>query len=206
VQRLAEAFFRFDCTTLEINPLVVTGSGGLVALDAKAVLDDSALQRQKRTQTDGAPITEAERRAAAIKVNFVSLEGDVAVIAGGAGLAMATMDMVARCGKKPACFLDTGGGISSANMAEALRICCSYAGVRGIVINIFGGSDNCAEVARGIAGVVDAQRQVPPLVVKMRGHSQDEGWAMLEERKVPIVKYGTTEDAVKTLCALLEAG
>jgi succinyl-CoA synthetase beta subunit len=205
VQRLVEAFFRFDCTTLEINPLVVTGGGELVALDAKAVMDDSALQRQKRAQTDSVPVTEAERRAAAIRVNFVGLEGDVAVIAGGAGLAMATMDMVTRCGGKPACFLDTGGGISSQNMAEALRICSSYPGARGVVINIFGGINNCAEVAKGIAGVLDTEKNIPSLVVKMRGHSQDEGWAMLEERKVPLIKYGTTEDAVKTLCGLLEA-
>jgi succinyl-CoA synthetase beta subunit len=204
VQKLAGAFFRFDCTTLEINPLVETRDGGLLALDAKAVMDDSALARQRRVQTDGAPVTEAERRAAAIKVNFVGMEGNVAVIAGGAGLAMATMDMVARCGAKPACFLDTGGGISGANMAEALRICCSYPGVRGVVVNIFGGINNCAEVAAGIAAVVDAEPDMPPLVVKMRGHSQDEGWAMLEERKVPLVKYGATEDAVRSLCGLLE--
>jgi succinyl-CoA synthetase beta subunit len=204
VQRLVEAFFRFDCTTLEINPLVVTGNGELVALDAKAVMDDSALQRQKRVQTDGVPVTEAERRAAAIKVNFVGLEGNVAVIAGGAGLAMATMDMVARYGCAPSCFLDTGGGISSANMAEALRICCSYPGVRGVVINIFGGINNCAEVAKGILSVLDAEKNLPPLVIKMRGHSQDEGWAMLEEKKLPIIKYGTTEEAVKTLCERLE--
>jgi len=200
MQRLAEAFFRFDCTTLEINPLVLTVGGELVALDAKAVMDDAALQRQKRIQTDGVPATEAERRAAAIKVNFVGLDGNVAVIAGGAGLAMATMDMVTRYGGKPACFLDTGGGISSDNMAEALRICCSYSGVRGVVINIFGGINNCAEVAKGIANVLDAEKNVPPLVVKMRGHSQDKGWAMLEERKVPLVKHGTTEEAVRILC------
>ena len=201
VQKLGEAFFRFDCTTLEINPFVVTAGEELIALDAKAVMDDSALKRQNRVQTDGAPATEAERRAAAIGVNFVSLEGNVAVIAGGAGLAMATMDMVTRYVKQPACFLDTGGGIRSENMAEALRICCSYPGVKGVVINIFGGINNCAEVARGIIKALDAEKNAPALVIKMRGHSQDEGWALLEERKLPVIKYGTTEDAVKTRCA-----
>ncbi len=204
VQRLIDAFFRNDCTTLEINPLVVTGADELIALDAKAVLDDSALKRQKRVQTDGAPSTALERRASAIGVNFVTLDGDVAVIAGGAGLAMATMDMVNHCGRNPACFLDTGGGISSANMAEALRICCSDPKVKGVVVNIFGGINNCAEVAKGIATVLDADNPAATLVVKMRGHSQDEGWAMLEEKNLPVIKYGTTEDAVRELCGLLE--
>lgn len=199
VQRLAEAFFANDCTTLEINPLAITPEGECIALDAKAVIDDAALRRQKLEQTDSVPTTPLEVRAASIGVNYVPLEGEVAVIAGGAGLAMATMDMVNHCGGKPASFLDTGGGISSANMAEALRISCNTQGVCGVVINIFGGINNCLDVARGIAEVLDNDKPNVKLVVKMRGHSQDEGWAMLEERRVPIIKYGTTQEAVQTL-------
>lgn len=203
-QQLIEAFFQNDCTTLEINPLILTSEGTCLALDAKAVIDDAALKRQKRAQTDSVPANDLERRAAAIGVNYVLLEGEVAVIAGGAGLAMATMDMVNRCGRRPASFLDTGGGISSADMAEALRVSIATPGVRGVVINIFGGINNCGEVAGGIARVLDEDAPKVKIAVKMRGHSQDEGWALLEARHIPVVKYGTTEEVVRTLIDSLE--
>lgn len=201
VAQLVEAFFANDCTTLEINPLAVTDAGEVVALDAKAVIDDAALKRQKLEQTDSVPANDLERRAQDIRVNYVTLDGEVAIIAGGAGLAMATMDMVNHLNSRAASFLDLGGGISAENMAEALRISYATKGVRGVVINIFGGINNCYEVARGIAEVLDNDRPASRLVVKMRGHSQNEGWALLEERNIPIVKYGTTRDAVQTLLA-----
>lgn len=201
VGQLVEAFFANDCTTLEINPLVVTDEGEVIALDAKAVIDDSALKRQQLEQTDSVPTNDLERRAQAIRVNYVTLDGEVAIIAGGAGLAMATMDMVNYQNSKAASFLDLGGGISAENMAEALRISYATGGVRGVVINIFGGINNCHEVAKGIAEVLDKDKPTARLVVKMRGHSQDEGWALLEERNIPIVKYGTTREAVQTLLA-----
>ncbi len=204
VMRLIKAFFERDCTTLEINPLILTPEGECLALDAKAVLDDSALKRQKIAQTDNLPSNELEVKAASIGVNYVTLEGNVAVIAGGAGLGMATIDMVNYCGGKPASFLDTGGGISTDNMAEALRISLATAGVKGVVINIFGGINNCAVVAKGIARVIDEDKPTAKISVKMRGNSQDEGWAMLEERNIPIVKYGTTEEAVQNLMNALK--
>ncbi|MDR2503579.1 MAG: acetate--CoA ligase family protein [Deltaproteobacteria bacterium] len=199
--RLISAFFTYDCTTMEINPLAVTTAGECIALDAKVVIDDAALKRQGMTQTDSVPASDLEKRAAAIGVNYVQLRGRVAVIAGGAGLAMASMDLVNQSGCKAASFLDTGGGISSAHTAEALRISLATPGVEGVLINIFGGINNCGEVARGIAAVVDEDRPQAMLVVKMRGYSQDEGWAMLEARRIPIVKYGTTEEAVRILAA-----
>lgn len=199
--QLVEAFFANDCTTLEINPLALTAAGEVVALDAKAVIDDAALKRQKLEQTDSVPTNELERRAQNIRVNYVTLDGEVAIIAGGAGLAMATMDMVNSLNSRAASFMDLGGGISAENMAEALRISYATRGVRGVVVNIFGGINNCYEVARGIAEVLDNDSPAARLVVKMRGHSQDEGWALLEERNIPMVKYGTTRDAVQTLLA-----
>jgi succinyl-CoA synthetase beta subunit len=155
-------------------------------------------------QTDSVPVTDLEKRAAAIGVNYVCLDGTVAVIAGGAGLAMASMDLVNNCGCGAACFLDTGGGISSANTAEALRVCLATPGVKGVLINIFGGINNCEEVAKGVVVVMDEDKPKASVVVKMRGHSQDEGWALLESRKVPIVKHGTTEEAVRMLAGMLE--
>lgn len=204
VMRLIQAFYERDCTTLEINPLVLTPKGDCLALDAKAVIDDAALKRQKMVQTDNLPTNELEMRAANIGVNYVALDGTIAVIAGGAGLGMATVDMVAYCGGKPASFLDTGGGISTDNMAEALRISLATDGVKGVVINIFGGINNCAVVAKGISLVLDEDNTQAKLSVKMRGNSQDEGWALLEERNIPIVKYGTTEEAVQNLIDALK--
>lgn len=201
VQQLIEAFFATDCTTLEINPLAVISEGGVIALDAKAVIDDSALKRQNMVQTDSVPANDLERRAQAIRVNYVTLDGQVAIIAGGAGLAMATMDMVNHQNSNAASFMDLGGGISDENMAEALRISLATKGVRGVVINIFGGINNCYEIAKGIAEVIDKDKPAAKIVVKMRGHSQDEGWALLEARKIPLIKYGTTRDAVQTLLA-----
>ena len=201
VQQLVDAFFANDCTTLEINPLVVTDAGEVIALDAKAVIDDSALKRQNLVQTDSVPGNDLERRAQAIRVNYVSLEGEVAIIAGGAGLAMATMDMVNLQKSTAASFMDLGGGISAENMAEALRISLATKGVRGVVINVFGGINNCLEMATGIAEVLEKDSPAAKIVVKMRGHSQDEGWALLNKYTVPIVKYGTTFDAVQALLA-----
>ena len=201
VQQLVEAFFATDCSTLEINPLAVTSEGEVIALDAKAVIDDSALKRQNMVQTDSVPANVLERRAQAIGVNYVTLDGKVAIIAGGAGLAMATMDMVNFQNSTSASFMDLGGGISDKNMAEALRVSIATKGVQGIVINIFGGINNCHEIAKGIAEVIDTDKPAAKIVVKMRGHSQDEGWALLEAHKVPIIKYGTTRDAVQTLLA-----
>ena len=201
VQQLIEAFYANDCTTLEINPLAVTSEGEVIALDAKAVIDDSALTRQKLVQTDQVPTNDLERRAKAIRVNYVALDGEIAIIAGGAGLAMATMDKVNNLGSKSASFMDLGGGISTENMKEALRISLATKGVRGVVINVFGGINNCYDVGKGIVDVLDQDNPSAKIVVKMRGHSQDEGWALLEERSIPIVKYGSTHDAVQTLLA-----
>jgi succinyl-CoA synthetase beta subunit len=205
VQQLIAAFLARDCTTLEINPLAVTPEGDCLALDAKAVIDDAALRRQGMARTDGAAVTDLEKRAAAIGVNYVALgKGCVAVIAGGAGLGMASMDIVNGSGLGAASFLDTGGGISSANTAEALRISLATPGVKGVLINIFGGINNCRDIAQGVAEVMDTDKPGAEVVIKMRGHAQDEGWALLEARNLPLVKHGTSEEAVRLLAARLK--
>jgi succinyl-CoA synthetase beta subunit len=121
----------------------------------------------------------------------------------GAGLAMATMDMISHYGAKPACFLDTGGGISSEKMAEAFRICLATPGVEGVLVNAFGGINNCEWMGRGLANVIDEDKPTAKILVKMRGHSQDEGWKLLEDRNIPIVKFGTTEEAVVQIVELV---
>jgi succinyl-CoA synthetase beta subunit len=144
-----------------------------------------------------------EARAKQAGLNYVQLDGNIAVLGSGAGLAMATMDLISHYKAKPACFLDTGGGIPSEKMAEALRICLATPGVEGVLVNAFGGINNCEWMARGIAQVIDQDRPIAKILVKMRGHSQDEGWKLLEDRNIPIVKFGTTEEAVGKIVRLV---
>lgn len=200
---LSRLFFEEDATTAEINPLAVVKSGELIAADSKVVIDDAALYRRPETPLETVLLSPLEERAEKTNVSFVPLSGEIAVIAGGAGLAMATMDLVAHFGSTASSFLDTGGGISSESMAESLRISLAHPGVKGVVINVFGGINDCAVMAKGISEVIDNDKPQVPIVMKMRGHSQDEGWALLEARSVPIVKFGTTEDAVKMIIELV---
>jgi succinyl-CoA synthetase beta subunit len=202
---LTKLFFDEDATTAEINPLALLSSGELAAADSKVVIDDSALYRHPGTPRETVILSGLEERAQKVNVSFIPLDGEIAVIAGGAGLAMATMDLVSHFGSSPSSFLDTGGGISSETMAESLRVSLARPNVRGVIINVFGGINDCAVMARGISEVVDHDRPEVPVVVKMRGHSQDEGWAMLEARGVPVVKFGTSEDAVRMLIDLIRS-
>jgi succinyl-CoA synthetase beta subunit len=175
-----------------------------MALDAKAVIDDNALRRQPYRCEAEAPATELEKRAREIGVNYVPLEGDVAVLAGGAGLAMATMALVNYTTHTTGSFLDTGGGISAEHTAEALRISMTTPGIKGALINIFGGINNCETIARGVVAYLEADKPGLPVVVKMRGHSQDEGWALLEQHNVPHIRFGTTEEAVRLLVSIMD--
>ena len=125
--------------------------------------------------------------------------GNIGLISGGAGLGMATMDMISIHGGRPANFLDLGGNATEEKTAAALRIVLKTPGVEGVLFNAFGGINNCERMAKGIVRVVDEVRPRQAVVVKMRGHSQEEGWALLESRQIPIVKFGTTEEAVLLL-------
>jgi succinyl-CoA synthetase beta subunit len=195
---------------VEINPLTVSGEGKVLALDAKITLDDGAFFRHpgwremKSFGLEGGEGLEREARNA--RLSYVSIPGgSVGVIAGGAGLGMATMDAVFLQGGKPGAFIDIGGGVAEEAMAEAVRIARQTEGVKGLLINVFGGINNCQIMARGI--VSDLKRQGSrrvPMVVKTRGHFQEEGWAILEENQIPVVKFGTTEEAVKLLLSLLD--
>ena len=197
--RLTELFFQTDAFTLKINPLVVTRQGELVAGDCKLVVDDSALFRQPKLQAfveidESSP----EARAQKAGVTYVPLDkkGSIGVMAGGAGICMTTMDEVIDAGGVPVAFIDLGGGISEENMAAALEIMLSIPGINGLIINVFGGINNCEIMARGVRRAWSYLRDQVTLVIKMRGHSQEEGWAILQELGVPVVKHGTTSEAV----------
>jgi len=203
VAGLVTAFFRYECITAEINPLVVDGQGRVMAADAKFEIDDSALGRLPeaaafvRKERQGDPL---EEEAKAAGIAYVPLAGgNIGLACSGAGIGMATMDMIGLHGGAPANFLDLGGNATEERTAAALRIVLATPGVEGVLLNLFGGINNCLSMAKGIARVIDEQHPGRAIVVKMRGHSQDEGWAMLEARGVPLVKFGTTEEAVVLL-------
>jgi succinyl-CoA synthetase beta subunit len=209
LQVLGRLFFEEDALSVEINPLTVSDEGRVLALDAKITLDDGAFFRHpgwREMKSLGLEGGEGlEREAKNARLSYVSIPGgSVGVIAGGAGLGMATMDAVFLQGGKPGVFIDIGGGVAEEAMAEAVRISRETAGIKGLLINIFGGINNCRIMARGI--VNDLKRQGShriPMVVKTRGHFQEEGWAILEGNQVPVVKFGTTEEAVRLLLSLL---
>jgi len=207
VQNLIGAYFRYEAITVEINPLVIDAQGRVLAADAKLEIDDSALGRVKEAaafvRTERLLDTlEAEAKAADIA--YVRMAGgNIGLVSGGAGLGMASMDMISMHGGVPANFLDLGGNATQERTAAALGIVLKTPGIEGILINLFGGINNCESMARGIAQVLDALHPPQTIVVKMRGHSQDEGWAILEARQIPIVKFGTTEEAVLLLMAKL---
>ncbi len=200
--RLLELFYRTDALTLEVNPLAVTRSGSVIAADVKLIVDDAAMFRHEELKPyqeweEGA----LEAEASEIGVAYVPLdpEGVVGIIAGGAGISMATIDAIADAKLTPSAFLDLGGGISEKGMAESIRIMLRTGNLEGILVNVFGGINNCKVLAKGIARVYENMGAEVSLVVKMRGHSQEEGWRILERLGIHVVKQGTTDDAVRVL-------
>jgi len=180
---LVQAFMASDATLAEINPLALTEDGQVVAADAKIVLDDNALPRQKEfaawAEPEEANPLEFEAKAAGL--TYVKLDGNVGVIGNGAGLVMTTLDMVARAGGRPANFLDIGGGAKAEVMAKALLFVARDPQVQGIVVNIFGGITRGEEVAKGI---ILAQRDLPvgmPIVARLSGTGEVEGRALLAD-------------------------
>ncbi len=202
-QKLIAGYFQCDALTAEINPLVIDVHGDVLAVDAKFELDPSAAfrfppgipQKRETENTDPLELEASDKGLAYIRM----AEGDIGLIAGGAGLSMATMDMVAAAGGRPANFLDIGGGASSEKMASALRMVLKTPDVKGVLVNVFGGINNCEAIAEGIAEAVCTDKPQVPIVVKMRGYSQDEGWQILENINIPTIKRGSTESAVDLL-------
>lgn len=178
---LYQALVEFDAALAEINPLVVTGAGELVAVDGKMVLDDNALFRHRDLAElrDIQEETEVEQKARQSGISYVKLNGTIGCMVNGAGLAMATMDVIKLHGAEPANFLDIGGGARAEKVATALRLILSDPNVRAILLNIFGGITRCDEVAQG---VVDALREVPtdlPIVARLVGTNEERGREIL---------------------------
>jgi succinyl-CoA synthetase beta subunit len=200
---LIRLYFGCEAITTEINPLVIDEQDRVLAADARVEIDDAALFRVRgleKFHREDMTLNPLEARAKAADISYVTIgPGDIGLIAGGAGLGMASVDMIAYYGGVPANFLDLGGDATAEKTAAALRIVLEAPGVRGVLVNVFGGINNCENMARGIVRVLDERRPEQTVVVKMRGHSQQEGWKLLEDRDIPAVRLGTTEDAIKLL-------
>jgi succinyl-CoA synthetase beta subunit len=205
---LYKAFIATDASLIEINPMVVTGAGELIALDAKMNFDDNALFRHKnvaglRDEDEEIP---AEREAAKHDLSYITLDGNIGCMVNGAGLAMATMDIIKLHGGEPANFLDVGGGATKERVTEAFKLILSDANVEGILVNIFGGIMRCDVIAEG---VVAAAREVAlqvPLVVRLAGTNVELGKKILAESGLPILSADDLGDAAeKVVTAVREA-
>ncbi|MFI6851367.1 ADP-forming succinate--CoA ligase subunit beta [Streptomyces sp. NPDC050416] len=202
--RLWEVLVREDALLVEVNPLVRTRQGQILALDGKVTLDDNARFRQARWGADdtghGDPL---EAAAAAKGLNYVKLDGEVGIIGNGAGLVMSTLDVVAGCGARPANFLDIGGGASARVMADGLSVILSDPDVRSVFVNVFGGITACDAVADGIVQALDTVRLTKPLVVRLDGNNAPRGRAILDEHAHPLVQQVTTMDGAARRAAEL---
>jgi succinyl-CoA synthetase beta subunit len=194
---LWQVLVREDALLVEVNPLVRTTDGRIVALDGKVTLDDNARFRQERWGDAPADPGQdpLEAHAAQRGLTYVRLDGEVGIVGNGAGLVMSTLDAVAGCGARPANFLDIGGGASAQVMADGLTVILSDPAVRSVFVNVFGGITACDAVADGIVRALDTVRLTRPLVVRLDGNNAARGRAVLAERAHPLVRQATTMDA-----------
>ena len=188
-----------DTTLIEINPLIVDDAGKVIALDSKVVIDDSGLIRQKELAElrDPASETKWERMAREMGLSYVKLDGDVGCCVNGAGLAMATMDLIKYYGGEPANFLDIGGSSSPEKVLTAIKIILADKNVKSIVFNIFGGITRCDDVARGIVEAMKKGKIEHPIVVRLTGTNEEEARVILEESDCEVVPAVTMDDVVQ---------
>jgi succinyl-CoA synthetase beta subunit len=200
------AYMQLDLSLLEINPLVVTKAGALVALDAKVTLDDNALFRHKDLIELRDPDEEDAMELEAIKheLNYVRLAGNIGCMVNGAGLAMATMDIIKLAGGEPANFLDVGGGASKEKTTAAFKIVLSDPNVKGILVNIFGGINRCDWIAQGVVAAVKGLDLHLPLVVRLEGTNVEEGKRILAESGLAVIAAQDLGDAAKKIVAAVQ--
>jgi succinyl-CoA synthetase beta subunit len=203
IKRMYKLFLECDASLVEVNPLIVTKGGDVVALDAKINIDGNALYRHPNlvdlrdiTQED-----EKEREAAAHDLNYVSLDGDIACMVNGAGLAMATMDLIKLHGGDPANFLDVGGGATKERVAEAFKLILSNKNVAAILVNIFGGIVRCDLIAEGIISAVKEVGVSVPVVVRLEGTNVDKGRELLAGSGLDIIAADSLTDAARKVVA-----
>ena len=200
---LVDAFTTLDASLVEINPLVVTGSGDLLALDAKMSFDDNALYRHADVMElrDLAEEDPAEVRASEFDLNYIKLDGNIGCMVNGAGLAMATMDIIQLRGGTPANFLDVGGNATTERVTEAFKIILSDASVKGILVNIFGGIMRCDIIAEGVVTAARTLGLDKPLVVRLEGTNVEEGKRIMAESGLAIIPADNLADAADKIVA-----
>ncbi|WP_043341103.1 ADP-forming succinate--CoA ligase subunit beta [Belnapia moabensis] len=206
VTALYGAFVELDCAIVEVNPLVVTGAGEIVALDAKVSFDDNALFRHKDLEAlrDDSEMDPKELDAVKNDLNYVALDGEIGCMVNGAGLAMATMDIIKLYGSSPANFLDVGGTANAARVTEAFRIITSDSNVKALLVNIFGGIAKCDMIATGI---VEASKNLSlsvPLVVRLEGTNVELGKKILAESGLAIIPADNLADAAQKVVAAVK--
>jgi succinyl-CoA synthetase beta subunit len=206
IANLYNMFVGLDCSLAEINPLVLTGAGQLLALDAKINLDDNGLFRHQDLAVldDPTEMDPLEHEARKHNLNYIRLTGNVGAMVNGAGLAMATMDLIKAAGAEPANFLDVGGGASAEMVANGFRIILSDPRVKGVLINIFGGILRCDRLAEG---VIQAVREVDvkvPVIIRLEGTNVEEGRQLLNESGFTFTVAEDMQDAAKKVATLVQ--
>ncbi|UUZ85915.1 ADP-forming succinate--CoA ligase subunit beta [Paenibacillus sp. P26] len=203
---LYTAFVDKDCSIAEINPLVVTGDGNVMALDAKLNFDSNALYRHKDIQAlrDLEEEDEKEIQASKFDLSYIALDGNIGCMVNGAGLAMATMDIIKYYGGEPANFLDVGGGATKEKVTEAFKIILSDEAVKGIFVNIFGGIMKCDIIAEGVVAAARELGLTRPLVVRLEGTNVELGKKILNESGLNIVAADSMADGAQKIVALVK--
>ncbi len=206
VTAMVRAFHEMDCAVVEVNPLVVTGAGDVVALDAKISFDDNALYRHKELEAlrDDTEMDPKELDATRHDLNYVALDGEIGCMVNGAGLAMATMDIIKLYGSSPANFLDVGGTANAARVTEAFRIITSDPNVRAILVNIFGGIAKCDMIAEGIVAATKTLGLKVPLVVRLEGTNVELGKKILADSGLAIIPAENLADAARKAVAAVK--
>jgi succinyl-CoA synthetase beta subunit len=203
MQALYKAFVECDASLAEINPLILTGDGKVLALDAKLNFDDNALFRHPDlvAMRDLDEEDPAEVEASKYDLSYISLSGNIGCLVNGAGLAMATMDVIKLFGAEPANFLDVGGGATTQKVTEAFKLMLKNPSVKGILVNIFGGIMRCDTIAEGVIAAAKEVKLGVPLVVRMKGTNEDLGKKLLKESGLPIVSADNMADAAQKIVA-----
>jgi succinyl-CoA synthetase beta subunit len=201
VNRLYRLFVERDCEMLEINPLIVTKDGELKCLDAKMGFDSNALYRQPDIMSlrDESEEDAKELAASKFDLNYIALDGEIGCMVNGAGLAMATMDIIKLYGSEPANFLDVGGGATTEKVTEAFKIITSDPQVKGILVNIFGGIMRCDVIAEGVIAAVREVGLQVPLVVRLEGTNVEKGKAILNESGLAVIAADDLADAAEKI-------
>jgi len=206
IMNLYQAFIKEDCDMLEINPLIITKDDRVLALDAKVNIDDNALYRQKETQAyrDLDEEDPMEVEASKFDLNYIKLDGNIGCMVNGAGLAMATMDIIKHSGGEPANFLDVGGGADEEMIENGFRILLSDPNVKGIFINIFGGILRCDILARGVEVAAKKLKVKVPIVVRMEGTNMEEGHRILNDSGIEVIVADGMKDGAQKIVKAIQ--